>query len=154
VAGADREDLGALFAAVTRRLADAEAPLLAAHGLTMWEYVVLTRLARRPAPNQLTLAREIRHDKTRLITLLDQLQRRGLVERRPDETDRRSHTVSITGAGRTLHAAVRAAIREMETGFLAALSAEQRRSLLAMLPRLAAPPQHGGVEAPQEPGEA
>jgi DNA-binding MarR family transcriptional regulator len=137
VAGEDREDLGALFAHVTRRLIDAEAPLLASHKLTMWEYVVLSRLARGPAPNQQTLAREIRHDKTRLIPLLDELQRRRLIERRPAEADRRSHTVSITDQGRALHGAARAAIRQMETEFLAALEPDERQSLLAILPRLA-----------------
>jgi DNA-binding MarR family transcriptional regulator len=128
-----------MFAWVTRRLVEAEEPLLAANGLTMWEYVVLARLARRPAPNQLTLAREIRHDKTRLITLLDQLQQRGLIDRQPDAADRRSHTVSITSQGRALHATARAAIREMEAEFLTVLDPGQRRSLFAILPRLALP---------------
>lgn len=126
-----------MFAQVTRRLIDAEAPLLAANGLSMWEYVVLARLARRPAPNQLTLARQIRHDKTRLITLLDQLQRRGLIDRRPDPADRRSHTISITKQGRDLHKRTKAAIRQMETDFLATLNPTQQRALLAILPRLA-----------------
>jgi DNA-binding MarR family transcriptional regulator len=139
VSDSDREDLGAMFAWVTRRLMDAEAPLLAANGLTMWEYVVLAQLVRRPAPNQLTLAREIHHDKTRLITLLDQLQSRGLVDRRPDAADRRSHTVSITDQGRKLYSATRAAIRDMEAEILAVLDAEERSSLLAILPRLALP---------------
>jgi MarR family transcriptional regulator, organic hydroperoxide resistance regulator len=125
-----------MFAGVTRRLVDAEAPLLEAHGLAMWEYIVLSRLARGPAPNQLTLAREIRHDKTRLITLLDQLQQRGLIDRQPDPADRRSHTVAITAEGRALQETVRATIRDMEDEFLAVLSTAERRSLLGLLPRL------------------
>ncbi|MER6436033.1 MarR family transcriptional regulator [Streptomyces sp. NPDC001185] len=133
----DRADLGALFAWVTDRLVDAEAPLLAASGLTMWEYIVLDRLSRRPAPNQLTLAREIKHDKTRLIKLLDRLQQRALIDRQRDASDRRSQTVSITSEGRALHATARAAIREMEDEFLAVLEPDERRSLLAILPRLA-----------------
>ncbi len=134
----DRDDLGAMFAWVTRRLLDAEEPILAANGLTMWEYIVLSQLIRRPAPNQLTLAREIRHDKTRLITLLDRLQERGLVSRVPDPDDRRSHIVSITNKGRELYATARGGIRAMETELLAALGPRQRASLLATLPLLAA----------------
>lgn len=125
-----------MFAWVTRRLADAEEPLLSARGLTMWEYIVLSHLARGPVPNQLTLAREVRHDKTRLIRLLDGLQHRGLVERGPDPVDRRSHTVAITGAGRELQRAAQAAIRKMEDDVLGALSAAERRTLLAALPKL------------------
>jgi DNA-binding MarR family transcriptional regulator len=135
----DRDDLGAMFGRVTRRLMEAEAPLLAANGLTMWEYVVLARLAREPAPSQLMLAREIGHDKTRLIALLDQLQRRGLIDRRPDPADRRSHTISITKQGRSAHASTQAAIRQMESEFLADLKPGQQRSLLTVLQRLAEP---------------
>jgi DNA-binding MarR family transcriptional regulator len=140
----DREDLGAMFAWITRRLIDAEEPLLAARGLTMWEYTVLSHLIRRPAPSQLRLASDIRYDKTRLITLLDRLEDRGLVSRRPDPNDRRSHPVSITAAGRELHAAARAQIRDMEADFLDVLDARQQAALLAILPRLAPPP---GTEA-------
>ena len=59
----DREDLGALFARVTRRLAAAEKPLLQRHGLTMWGYVALSRVAAAPASTQLALARDIGYDK-------------------------------------------------------------------------------------------
>ena len=65
------EDLGALFARITRRLIDAERPLLEAHGLSIWEYIVLSGLATGGAPSQLVLARRIGYDKTRLIALLD-----------------------------------------------------------------------------------
>ena len=43
-----REDLGALFARITRRLIELERPILDAHGLSMWGYVALNRLAREP----------------------------------------------------------------------------------------------------------
>jgi DNA-binding MarR family transcriptional regulator len=137
VAGDEREDLAAMLAAVTRHLGEAEEPLLAAAGVTMWEYIVLSRLTRGPVPNQLTLAREVRHDKTRLIRLLDGLEARGLAERSPDPDDRRSHTVSITDAGRRLQGKAQKAIRRMEDERLGALTATERRALLSALPKLA-----------------
>lgn len=133
----DREDLGALFARITRRLADAERPLLDAHQLSMWSYVVLSHLARSPAGTQLELARAIGHDKTRLITLLDRLQDAGLITREPDPTDRRARVVQLTAAGRERHVAARAAIHAMEDRLLADLSAAERDNLRAVLPRLA-----------------
>lgn len=125
-----------MFAWVARRLGDAEEPLLAASGMTMWEYIVLSRLVRGPVPNQLALARDVRHDKTRLIKLLDGLQHRGLIERAPDPADRRSHTVAITDAGRELHGSAQAAIRKMEDDILGVLTAAERRALLTALPKL------------------
>jgi DNA-binding MarR family transcriptional regulator len=136
VAADDRDDLAAMFASVTRRLGAAEEPLLAAAGLTMWEYIVLSRLARGPVPNQLTLAREVRHDKTRLIKLLDGLEGRGLAERVPDPDDRRSHQVRITEAGKRAQAKAQKGIRRMEEERLGALSATERRALLSALPKL------------------
>src|SRR4051812_6547395 len=134
----DREDLGAHFARISRRLIAAEKPLLERHGLTMWGYIALTRVAAAPASTQLALARDIGYDKTRLITLLDALEADGLVERSPDPADRRAHVVRITAKGVRRHAAAVADIRAMEEDFLSALSADQRRTLLEVLPRLAA----------------
>ena len=132
-----REDLGALFARVTRRLIESERPLLAAHGLTMWGYVALTHLARGPAETQLALAAAIGHDKTRLIGVLDALERDGLITREPDPDDRRARLVHITPRGRERHAAAVADIRVMESEVLADLTAAEQRTLLAVLPRLA-----------------
>lgn len=135
----DRPDLGALFARVTRRLVDAETPILAAHALTMWEYVALSALEHGDAPTQLALARTIRYDKTRLIALLDGLEARGLVARRPDPVDRRARVVTLTDDGGHALAATRTDVRAMEEGVLADLSATERHTLLGVLPRLAEP---------------
>jgi DNA-binding MarR family transcriptional regulator len=138
MASRDREDLGALFARVSRRLIAAERPLLERHGLTMWGYIALSRVAAAPASTQLALARDIGYDKTRLIALLDALAADGLVERGPDPADRRAHVVRITPKGARRHAAAVADIRAMEEELLGALSATERRALLAALPKLAA----------------
>jgi DNA-binding MarR family transcriptional regulator len=133
----ERQDLGALFARVTRRLVDAERPLLEAHGLTMWQYVALSRLAHEESPTQLALARAIGYDKTRLIALLDALEHDGLVARQPDPVDRRAKTVRLTRAGERRLADTRADIRVMEEGVLADLAAGEQDMLLDVLPRLA-----------------
>jgi DNA-binding MarR family transcriptional regulator len=133
----DREDLGALPARVTRRLIDAERPLLEAHGLSMWAYIALSHLARAPVGTQLALAQAINYDKTRLIGLLDELERDGLITRKPDPADRRARTVDLTAAGRRRHAAARADVRAMEDEFLGDLGAAERDGFLLALARLA-----------------
>jgi DNA-binding MarR family transcriptional regulator len=133
-----REDLGALFARITRRLIAAERPILAAHDLTMWQYIVLSRLGSGPAPTQLALARASGYDKTRLIALLDDLEAGGLVTREPDPADRRAKVVRLTDAGTQRLDATRADIRAMEEDVLAELPPPQRQALLTALERLAA----------------
>src|ERR1700710_116163 len=120
-----REDLGAMFARITRRLIDAERPLLDAHDLTMWGYVALPHLPRGPAETQLALAAAIGHDKTRLIGVLDALEADGLITREPDPADRRARLVRITPHGRERHVATVADIRAMEDRLLAELTARE-----------------------------
>jgi DNA-binding MarR family transcriptional regulator len=131
------KDLGALFASITRRIIDAERPLLAEHGLSMWAYVALSHLAQAPAGTQLALAQAINHDKTRLIGLLDTLEAEGLLTRTPDPADRRARIVTLTTKGRARHAAARRAVRGMESELLAGLDAAQRATLRRALATLA-----------------
>lgn len=132
----EQEDLGALFARITRQLIEAERPLLEAHGLSMWAYIALSQLARQPAGTQLALAQAIRYDKTRLIALLDELERDGLITRTADPTDRRARIVMLTKAGKARHDAARVDIRGMEDEFLEDLGSAERTGLRRTLARL------------------
>jgi DNA-binding MarR family transcriptional regulator len=134
---ADDEDLGALFARVTRRLIEAERPLLEARGLSMWAYVALTRLGGGPAPTQIALAEQMGYDKTRLIVILDQLAGEGLIERTPDPGDRRARIVQLTAAGRDRYLQARADIRAMESEMLDGFGEAEQATLRATLGRLA-----------------
>ena len=71
-------ELAAAFDRLTRRAVALELPVLAAHDLTMWEYVVLSGLVDGPAQTQARLADAVGRDKTRLIPILDALEARGL----------------------------------------------------------------------------
>jgi DNA-binding MarR family transcriptional regulator len=130
------EDLAALLARITRRLADAERPVLAEHGLSMWAYVVLSHLAHAPAGTQLALAQAIHYDKTRLIALLDGLEADGLITRDPDPADRRARVVALTATGAARHAAAQRAIRAMEDALLMDLPAADRTRLRRTLARV------------------
>jgi DNA-binding MarR family transcriptional regulator len=143
----EREDLGGLFARITRRLMNAEQPLLTAHGLSMWGYTVLSHLGQRPAETQQALAQAVGYDKTRLIALLDGLEADGLVVRKPDPADRRARTVRLTRTGEARLLAAQNDIRTMEDELLGELTATEKRSLLAMLPRLA----YGHPNEPPQP---
>lgn len=126
-----------MFARITRALITAEEPILEAHGLTMWGYIVLSQLGEQPAGSQLALAQAVRYDKTRLIVLLDQLEHAGLLTRRPDPADRRARLVDLTGVGERVLSAARVDIRKMEEELLEGLPRGQRDALLCALARLA-----------------
>jgi DNA-binding MarR family transcriptional regulator len=123
---------------LVRELIAAEEPVLAAHGLTMWGYVVLSALDRGAIRTQAALAEAINADKTRIIRTLDELQEQGYIERLPDPDDRRARLLAITDEGRALKDAAQAEIQRGEERWLAALSPGERQVFLRVLRRLAA----------------
>lgn len=134
--GSRRPDLAAMLAPLIRELIAAEEPVLEAHGLTMWGYIVLTALDRSSMRTQAALAAAIGADKTRIISTLDALQEDGYIERRPDPDDRRVRLLAITEAGRRIKNAVQDEIQRGEERWLGELSAEERRTFLRVLDRL------------------
>jgi DNA-binding MarR family transcriptional regulator len=131
-----RDDLAAMLHPLLRDLVAAELPILAAHDLSMWGYVVLNALDRSPVRTQTALAEAIGADKTRIIGTLDELQQRGYIERRPDPDDRRVRLLEITPAGRAVKNAVQSDIQRGEERWLAELTAEERKVFLRVLERL------------------
>ncbi len=121
-----------------RELIAAEEPVLAAHGLTMWGYVVLSTLDRGAMRTQAALAEAINADKTRIIRTLDELQEQGYIERLPDPDDRRARLLAITDEGRALKDAAQTEIQRGEERWLADLSPDERRVFLRVLRRMAA----------------
>lgn len=127
---AARPDLAAMLQPLTQALIDAELPVLAAHGISMWGYVVLGALDGGPVRTQAALAEQIGADKTRIIGTLDRLQAAGLISREPDPRDRRVRQLAITPAGHELRASVQAGIQAGEERLLARLRPADRAAFL------------------------
>ncbi|CAM4469295.1 MarR family transcriptional regulator [Nocardia ninae] len=134
---AHRPDLAAMMAPLMRALMAAELPVLERHELSMWGYAVLLGLGKEPVYTQAALAKSINADKTRIIPVLDELQKGGLIRREPDPADRRVNLVSITPAGRSLRDRVQTEIQEVENRLLSELPAADRRVFLRSLQTLA-----------------
>jgi DNA-binding MarR family transcriptional regulator len=125
-----------MLAPLLREMVAAERPVLEAHGLTMWGYVVLLALDRSSMRTQAALAAAIGADKTRIIRTLDELQDDGYIERRPDPDDRRMRVLAITAAGRRVKDAAQKEIQRGEERWLGELTVEERRTFLRVLERL------------------
>ena len=96
-------------------------------------FQVLAIAATDSCRNQASIAEVLGLDRTVMTYLVDDLERAGLVERRPDPADRRSRQVVLTEAGRRTHDAAQATLGQVERHVLAALGdedAQQFRTLL------------------------
>lgn len=68
-----------------------------------------------------------------VTSLLDTLERRGLVERRPDPTDRRRLLIVITQDGKAIVDQFLPEVVALQTAALAALTEAQRQQLVELL---------------------
>jgi MarR family transcriptional regulator for hemolysin len=71
-------------------------------GMTRAQWAVLLRLERREGLNQSDLAEDLDIQPITLTRLVDRLCDSGLIERRPDPTDRRAKLLYLTAAARPL----------------------------------------------------
>ncbi|MFD9738302.1 MarR family winged helix-turn-helix transcriptional regulator [Umezawaea sp. NPDC059074] len=133
-----RPDLAAMIAPLQQALVAAELPVLRAHELSMWGYVVLSALDNQPVRTQAALAEVIGADKSRIIGVLDELEGDGLLERTRDPADRRARFVAITDEGRRRRRAVQAEVQRNEERVLAHLPPADREAFLRSLEVLAA----------------
>jgi DNA-binding MarR family transcriptional regulator len=109
---------------------------LAAHGLTQGQYTVLVTLNERGPLGQRRLAELVAVDARNIVAVLDSLAQRELIERRPDDTDRRRRLVALTDKGTALvHDLADKAAQEQEE-FLKPLGRNERAALNRLLRRL------------------
>ncbi|WP_285593657.1 MarR family winged helix-turn-helix transcriptional regulator [Actinomycetospora sp. NBRC 106378] len=106
-------------------------------GLTSRDLGVLRVIAGGVARSQQEVAALLGVDRTTMVALVDSLERRGIVVRRPAEHDRRRNVVALTGAGEDLFDEAERIATATEAAFTAGLDAgdaEQfRRALRVVL---------------------
>ena len=106
-------------------------------GLSPGRVGMLLLIEANPGVTQSRLAHAVSRDRSTMVGVLDQLEAKGLIERRRG-ADRRTNGVWLTRAGRTALARAKRAIAIHERRVAARLSPVERAQLLDLLPRVAA----------------
>jgi DNA-binding MarR family transcriptional regulator len=106
-------------------------------GLSPGRVGMLLLIEANPGVTQSRLAHAVSRDRSTMVGVLDQLEAKGLIERRRG-ADRRTNGVWLTRAGRTALARAKRAIAIHERRVAARLSPLERAQLLDLLARIAA----------------
>jgi DNA-binding MarR family transcriptional regulator len=87
---------------------------------------------------QRELARRLHYDPSNITALADSLEARGLIERRPDASDRRFRLLALTPEGEGLRSALEALLAQPPQ-FLDRLTTAEQKQLLQLLTKVFGP---------------
>ncbi|WP_376089490.1 MarR family winged helix-turn-helix transcriptional regulator [Roseomonas sp. CCTCC AB2023176] len=105
-------------------------------GVTPASFSVFAMIVANPGIRPGALAEDLRIKPSNVAALVNDLAAAGLVERTPDQRELRANLLHATRKGRAAWAEMEAAADAVDAGFLEGLSAEEGRTLLALLRKL------------------
>ncbi len=100
------------------------------------QFLVLTIIEHNPGRTQSQVSAALRIKRTNFVALLDSLESRGLAVRRPAPSDRRSHALHLTPAGKAVMRRLKQMVDKLEAGMVARIGEDGRDALLKLLHRL------------------
>src|SRR5262252_218173 len=93
---------------------------------------ILRLIGVSPGLSQQELGRRLAILPSQLVALLDELQERGMIERRQDPTDRRTYALHLTASGRNITEEIGRIAREHDDAICVALHSNERQQLHAL----------------------
>lgn len=130
-------DIGFLLSQLGYRSAALLAEQLSNIELTPAHAGIVRAIAARSGQSQQALSSNLGVTASRIVGYVDDLERRGYVERRRHQTDRRLHALYLTEAGTQFVAELAELFRQREQRLLLQLDQEQRDELREMLSKIA-----------------
>ena len=133
---AEERHFGWLTADVARLMRTVFGRRVKALGLTRTQWLALVRLNRRPGASQSELADMMEIEKAPAGKIVDRMEEKGWVERRPDPLDRRINRIHLTDRGERIFAAIQPISMSTVDDALDDLSALERVRLTSLLSRV------------------
>jgi DNA-binding MarR family transcriptional regulator len=104
-------------------------------GIEPRQFALLNQVELREGMSQQAIADSIGIPKSRMVAIVDALEKRDLVERR--RGDRRTHAIYLTDRGNELLRQTRRAAMEHDADLTGGLSTKEREQLVTLLRKLA-----------------
>jgi DNA-binding MarR family transcriptional regulator len=126
-----------LLTQIGRHAADRFAERIAELDLTPPLTGILRVIAMEPGRSQQALSEQLSLMPSRVVAFLDDLEDRGLVQRRRNPDDRRLYALYLTAAGETMMREIGRIAREHEQDITSGLDRQQRATLAQLLTEIA-----------------
>ncbi len=134
----DRRYIGFLISDVARLMRASFDRRVRQIDLTRAQWQVLSLLHHRPGASQTELAELLEVERATAGRMVDRLERKNWVERRPDAADRRVNRLYLTAEARDVQADMGRIAEDMMDDALASLGYAERESLADMMERMKA----------------
>ena len=102
-------------------------------GLRPATYSALVIIAANPGRSQREIASSLGIQRPNFVAMMDEFETRGLAERLPSQTDRRSHALKLTDRGHALLAEANVLIKGHEKRMAKKFTPEGMKQLIAIL---------------------
>lgn len=112
---------------------------LSSHGVSTARFSVMCLVRDNPGVNQTAVAEALRAETSRMVLLIDDLERRGWVTRLPSTVDRRARALYLTPEGRKQLKTLEQLVARHERQMVRRLRGDDKAMLLRMLRNLANP---------------
>ena len=137
---ANREDFHSMPGHLIRRAHQISVAIFmeecAEHNVTPGQYACLSEIARQPGVDATRLAAAVAFDRSTLGNVLERLETKGWVDRRPSPEDRRVKLLHITQAGEQLLEAIEPAVVATQKRLLKPLAAADRKLFMRLIGEL------------------
>jgi DNA-binding MarR family transcriptional regulator len=130
--------LAYLFKHAERLMSELHVEALAPLDLHARELGALLVIDRFEPASQQQVADRLGVDRTTMVAIIDALEAKGIIARRPDVEDRRRNVIELTPAGQDILCQATAASDAAEAQLLAPLSPEESEQLRDLLARVLA----------------
>ena len=128
--------MGFLLSRCRQRLIDRLDTVFEADELGIRHFVVASLLERVEGLSQVQIGEIMGYDRTTVMKVVDDLQKRGIVERRRQHRDRRANAVAVTAKGHEWWQQHVPAVIDEEAAFMSMLSPGEQLLIKELLTRL------------------
>lgn len=155
----DRRHIGFLIADVARLMRATFDRRVRRIGLTRSQWLVLSRLHRHPGISQSELSEMLEVERATAGRMIDRLERRNWLVRRPDPSDRRVNRLYLTAEAEGVQAEMGRIAEELLDEAMGLLDGSEREALTEMMERVKAQllsmgPETTRTDSPAEPAVA